>query len=225
MITKKFALFLFVLAIVGILMLSDFGRFLTIDELRRRNGQLLALYDLHPAGVIAAFMAIQICALALSLPGAVFTLALAGGAIFGSSVGTVVVLMALTIGDSLGFLLARYLLKDLVEAKFKRQAVVVQRGVARDGAFYLLALRMTAVMPYFVVNWLMGLTPLPLRIFAPVSFIGLLPATALYVQAGTSIARVRVLSDVMSMQLLLLLASLGILPIAARAAIRRYRKI
>lgn len=222
--TTKLALILIATGLLAAFLFSDGRHLLSLNELQRRHGQLQDLYRLRPAAVVAAFLAIEICALAVCLPGAVFTTALAGGAIFGPYMGTLVVLTGLTIGDSIGFLFARYLFKDSVEAKLQRQTNFIQRGVASDGAFYLLALRMTAVMPYFIVNLTMGLTSLPLRIFAPVSFLGLIPSTLLYVQAGTKLAQVCGPMDVMSIPLLSTLAALGIFPLLARKALRAGRR-
>lgn len=199
----------------------DLQQYLSIATIKARHAELLELYGRQPALFIAAFMALQIAALTLSLPGAVLSFALAGGAIFGPLAGTAIVLVSLTIGDSLGLLVARYLLRDWVERRFGGQARAFERGIEKDGAFYLLSLRLMAIVPYFVVNFAMGLTRMPVRIFAPASFVGLAPATALYVNAGTQLARIDRPADVLSAQLVVSFVLLGLLPIAARFALRR----
>ena len=149
---------------------------------------------------------------------------LAAGAIFGPWWGTLLALGAVVAGDSIAFLIARYLIRDWVEHRFAKQAARANAGINREGPFYLFALRLMAVVPYFVVNLTMGLTRLPLRLFTPVSLAGLLPVTFLYVQAGTQLARIDGVSDIYSPRLLVTLGLLGVLPLATRFALRQWRK-
>jgi uncharacterized membrane protein YdjX (TVP38/TMEM64 family) len=195
-------------------------RYIGLEQLQAHRTELLALYERHPIPVIGGFMIIQVAALALCVPGAVLTLSLAAGALFGAGWGTLIVLSAITIGDSLGFLLARYLARDWVKARFAEQFETIDRGVERDGWLYLLALRLMAVVPFFIVNVTMALTSMRLRVFAPVSFVGLLPATAIYVSAGTALAEIESAGDILSPRLMLTLGALGLLPLAARFAFR-----
>ena len=190
--------------------------YLSLAFVKEQQGDLIALFDRRPVLVIGSFMAIHVTALALSLPGAVLSMALAGGAIFGPVWGTVIVLSSLTIGDSLGFLIARHLLRDAVQSRFGAHLAVVNAGFERDGPFYLLAMRLMAMMPYFVVNVTVALTPMRLRLFAPVSLIGLLPATALYVNAGTELSLIDEPSDVLSPRLIAAFAALALLPFVTR---------
>jgi uncharacterized membrane protein YdjX (TVP38/TMEM64 family) len=203
--------------------LSGLHHYLSLATVKARHLELAAAFARRPAPVVGAFMLLNVTVLTLSIPGAVLTMALAGGAIFGRLWGTLIVLTSLTIGDSLGFLLARYLLRDWVERRFGAHVPAIQRGIERDGAFYLLSLRLLAVVPFFVVNLTMGLTHMRLRTFAPVSFIGLAPATVLYVNAGTELARIRSLGDVLSPRLLLAFLLLALLPLALRLILRRQR--
>lgn len=199
----------------------DLNAYLSFETLKQRHLELLAFYERQPAVMIGAFMALHIVALALSLPGAVLTMALAGGALFGPGWGTLILLSSLTIGDSLGFLLARYVFRDAVQKRFGRYLAAFSNGVDRDGIFFLLGLRLMAIVPYFVVNLTMGLTRMPLRQFAPVSFVGLAPATALYVNAGTELSRIERPSDIYSPTLILSFVLLGLLPIVARLLFKR----
>jgi uncharacterized membrane protein YdjX (TVP38/TMEM64 family) len=202
----------------------DLHHYLTFGEVKARQVELAGLFERHPGRVIGAFMLVQVAALALSLPGSVLTLSLAGGAIFGPVWGTAIVLASITIGDSLAFLLARHLLRDWVHKRFGRHLGAVERGVEEDGAFYLLSLRLLAIVPYFIVNLTMALTPMRLRIFAPASFAGIAPATILYVNAGTELARIDGPSDIYSPGLVATFVLLGLLPIAARFLFRRRSK-
>ena len=202
----------------------DLQQYLSLATLKDSHAQLLELHRREPILFIAGFMMLHISALALCIPGAVLTMALAGGAIFGPVAGTLIVLTSLTIGDSLGFLAARFLIGDLVRARFSSQLERVEAEVARNGAFYLLSLRLMAAVPYFVVNLTFGVTRMPLRVFAPVSFIGLAPATALYVNAGTELARIESAGDVLSPRLIASFALLAILPLIARYFLAQRRR-
>lgn len=185
---------------------------------------LIALWEREPFVFAVSFVLLNVAALALSLPGAVLGFGLAAGAIFGPWWGTALALGAVVAGDSLAFLIARYVIRDWVEHRFAKQAERANAGINREGPFYLFALRLMAVVPYFVVNLTMGLTRLPLRLFAPVSLAGLLPVTFLYVQAGTQLARINGVSDIYSARLLVTLGLLGVLPLAMRFAFRQWRK-
>ncbi|MEO7635788.1 MAG: VTT domain-containing protein [Sphingomicrobium sp.] len=214
------------LAVVGgIAAVVWFGldEYFSVAAIKRERMGLAVLWHSRPAATAAAFAALNIVALALSLPGAVLGFGLAAGAIFGAWWGTGIAIAAIVLGDSLAFLVARYVLRDWVEQRFARSARRVAAGVARDGAFYLLALRLMTIMPYFVVNLTMGLTRMPLRLFAPVSFAGLLPVTFLYVQAGTQLSVIERVGEIYSPRLLVTFAALALLPLAARYALRRWQ--
>lgn len=201
--------------------LLHIGDVLSIAGVKARLGDLQTVYAQHPLLAVAAFVAIQALALAMCLPGAVLALALAGGAIFGPLWGVPIVLAAITAGDSLGFLLARYLLRDFLAARFRRRLAEIPAG---EGAAYLLGMRLMAVVPYFFVNITMALTDMRLRIFAPVSFAGLIPSTIIYVGAGSMLAKIERASDVWTPPLLATFVILGLLPLAGGFAHRRLRE-
>ncbi len=213
---RKLILVALLAALLAAFHASGLAQLLSLEGLQTQRAALEAHYHAHPALFIAAFMAAQIAALTLAVPGAVLVPALAAGAIFGPLAGSLIVLAALTVGDSLGFLAARYLARDWVARRLATTVAMIDRGMARDGPFYLLALRLMAIVPYFVVNLSMALTRLPLRQFAPLSFVGLIPATVLHVSAGTELARIAAVEDLVSIPLLLTFAALGLLPLLAR---------
>ncbi|QIL01462.1 TVP38/TMEM64 family protein [Sphingomonas sinipercae] len=194
--------------------------YLRLSTIKAAQQELTSHYRRAPGLFIAGFMLLHVTALALCLPGAVLTMALAGGAIFGPYLGTAIVLTSLTIGDSLGFLAARFLIGDWVRKRFANYLEKTQREVDRNGAFYLLSLRLTAAVPYFLVNLAFGVSRMPLRIFAPVSFLGLTPATALYVSTGTELGRIETAGDVLSPRLLVWFTLLAIAPLVARFLLR-----
>ena len=218
---NRAATLIVILLAIAVFFSLGLQQYLRLSAIKESHASLVELYRAAPLAFVAGFMAVHICALALCLPGAVLTMALAGGSIFGPALGTLIVLTSLTIGDSLGFLAARLLAGDWVRRRFAAQVEKVEAEVGRNGAFYLLSLRLMAAMPYFVVNLTFGLTSMRLYTFAPVSFVGLVPATALYVNAGTELSRIDSPGDVLSPQLIVTFGLLAILPLLARFAFGR----
>lgn len=218
---RRPATLLLLAALLTIFFALDLQHYLKLSTVKATHEHLVHLYRDQPALFIAGFMGIHVCALALCLPGAVLTMALAGGSIFGTALGTLIVLTSLTIGDSVGFLAARFLIGDWVRRAFAAHLGNVESEAGRNGAFYLLALRLTAAVPYFVINLAFGVTRMRLRTFAPISFLGLAPATALYVNAGTRLATINSPRDILSTALLSTFLALALLPLAARFAFRK----
>ena len=159
---------------------------------------------------------------ALALPGCGL-LALGAGLCFGWLAGTLLVLVASTVGATLSFLAARHLWRDAVQQRWGHRLVAVEAGLARDGAFYLFALRLAPVIPYAVINPLMGLSSMPTRRFFGVSLLGMLAGSAAYVYAGTTLAQAASWAELLSPGLVAALVGLAVLPWLARAAWRRHR--
>lgn len=203
----------------------DLHRLLTFEGLKASAGQFMAWRLQAPVAVGAAFFALYVLVTALSLPGAAI-MTLAAGALFGLLGGTVLVSFASSIGATLAFLASRYLLRDAVQRRFGARLQPINDGVASEGAFYLFTLRLVPIFPFFLINLLMGLTPIPIRTFYWVSQLGMLAGTLVYVNAGTQLARIEGLSEILSPGLLLSFALLGIFPLLARrgsAWLRRRR--
>lgn len=159
---------------------------------------------------------------ALALPGCGL-LALGAGLCFGWPAGTLLVLVASTVGATLSFLAARHLWRDAVQQRWGHRLVAVEAGLARDGAFYLFALRLAPVIPYALINPLMGLSSMPTRRFFGVSLLGMLAGSAAYVYAGTTLAQAASWAELLSPGLVAALVGLAVLPWLARAAWRRHR--
>ena len=204
------------LAAVALHQYADLGRLLTLESLKGSRDALAASYHQSPGTFIAGFFALYTGVAALSLPGAA-VLTLAAGAIFGFGVGLVVVSFASSIGATLAFLASRYLLRDAVQARFGARLGPINEGMRRDGALYLLSLRLVPAFPFFLVNLLAGLTPIAARRFYWVSQLGMLAGTAAYVIAGTQLGRIERLADVLSPGLLASLVLLGVFPLVAKA--------
>ncbi len=212
---KKIVIFaLIALAIVAYFQLG-LGQYLNLDALKAQQAALGDYYRQHPWQVAGLYFVAYVAVTALSLPGAL-PMTLAGGAIFGLLWGTVIVSFASSIGATLAFLAARFLLRDWVGERFGERLKAVDEGIRRDGAFYLFTLRLIPVFPFFLVNLLLALTAMKARTFYGVSQIGMLAGTVVYVNAGTQLARIDSLAGIVSPGLLASFALLGIFPLIAR---------
>ena len=199
--------------------LTGAHQWLTLDALKSQADALAEAVAAHPVRSAALFFAIYVLVTAVSIPGAA-VMTLAAGALFGLVQGTVLVSFASSIGATLAFLVARFGFRDALRARFGERLRDIDAGIARDGAFYLLTLRLVPAFPFFLVNLLSGLTSLPTRTFYWVSQLGMLPATIVYVLAGTQLAQVRSLGDVLSPGLLGAFVALGLLPLLLKALLR-----
>ncbi|OSO93871.1 pyridine nucleotide-disulfide oxidoreductase [Cylindrospermopsis raciborskii CENA303] len=212
---RKSLLLLVLVVALALFWALDLDRYLSLEQLKASQAAFTALYQRHPVPVAAAYAALYVLATALSLPGATL-ITLAGGAIFGLFWGTVIVSFASSIGATLAFLAARFLLHDAVQARFGPRLADIQRGLDRDGAFYLFTLRLIPVVPFFLINLLMGLTRMKARTFYAVSQLGMLAGTVVFVNAGTQLARLDSLQGILSPALIGSFALLGVFPLLAR---------
>lgn len=225
---KKIGLLIVIAVLAFSFFQYDLGRYLTLDYFKSQQQAFEAYYQDHTLETIAIYFAVYIIVTALSLPGAVI-LTLIGGALFGVVVGVVVVSFASTIGATCAFLVSRFLLRDYVQSKFGDKLRPINEGIKKDGAFYLFTLRLIPVFPFFMINLVMGLTPLSTLKFFFVSQIGMLAGTAVFVNAGTQIGKIESLSGILSPSILISFALLGIFPFIAKNIIafikgRRYLK-
>jgi pyruvate/2-oxoglutarate dehydrogenase complex dihydrolipoamide dehydrogenase (E3) component/uncharacterized membrane protein YdjX (TVP38/TMEM64 family) len=206
-------------AIIAVLIVTyvafDVGQYLSLEYIKARQADIAAYRQDHALQSVVIYFTLYVLVTGLSLPGAAI-MTLIGGAIFGLLWGTVIVSFASSLGATLAFLAARFLFRDTVQGRFGTRLRAVNAGVARDGAFYLFALRLVPAFPFFVINLVMGLTPIRTAVFYAVSQLGMLPATLVYVNAGTALAGIDALSDIASPSLLVSFALLGVFPFIAR---------
>ncbi len=193
----------------------NLGQYFSLDYIKGAQGRFTALYGERPALVIGVFFAAYVAVAALSLPGAAIMTLLAG-AVFGLVVGTIIVSFASSIGATLAMLFARYVLRDSVKSKFGTRLADIDRGIEREGAFYLFTLRLVPLFPFFVVNLLMGLTTMKAATFYWVSQIGMFAGTVVYVLAGTQLAQITSLKGILSPGLVASFVLLGIFPLIAK---------
>ncbi|MEJ2467277.1 MAG: FAD-dependent oxidoreductase [Candidatus Thiodiazotropha sp.] len=204
-----------ILILIGFYFTYDLGRFVSLDYFRAEQEAIMAWRNAEPLTAALLFSLLYIAATALSLPGAAI-LTLVAGALFGLVWGTLLVSIASTIGATLAFLMARFLMRDWVQHRFGEKIRTMNERVAKDGAFYLFTLRLVPLFPFFVINLAMGLTAIRAWTFFWVSQLGMLAGTAVYVNAGTQLAQIDSLQGILSPGLLASFVLLGIFPMIAK---------
>ncbi|PSJ40368.1 FAD-dependent oxidoreductase [Allosphingosinicella deserti] len=219
----KILLLLLVVVLIAALFLSPLREWLTLARLKESRETIQAAIAAQPLAAAAAFLLLYIVVTALSLPGAAI-LTLAAGALFGLWEGLLLASFASTIGASLAFLGARYLLRDWVAARFGARLGAIDEGIARDGIFYLLTLRLNPAIPFFLINLGMGMTRMRLVTFWVVSQIGMLAGTFVFVNAGTQIGRIESTSDILSGGLLGAFVLLSLFPLLAKFVVGMLRR-
>ncbi|MFZ3084001.1 FAD-dependent oxidoreductase [Rhodoferax ferrireducens] len=193
----------------------DLNHYLTLDGMKASLGQFEAQRAASPVVVGLVFFSVYLVVTAMSLPGAAI-LTLAAGALFGLSVGTLIVSFASSIGATLAFLASRYVLRDAIQRRFGDRLKAINEGMAKDGTLYLFTLRLVPLFPFFLVNLLMGLTPVRTLSYYWVSQLGMLAGTLVYVNAGTQLAQINSLVGIVSPGLLLSFALLGVFPMLTK---------
>ena len=212
---KQWLLLAILGAAVAAFLLLPVEHYLSLEYLKARQDAFSAQVDRHPLLACGGFFLLYVAVTGLSLPGAAI-LTLAAGAVFGLLWGTVLVSFASSVGATLAFLLSRFLLRDTVQKRFGDALRAVNSGIAKDGPFYLFTLRLVPAFPFFVINLLMGLTPMPVRTFYWVSQLGMLAGTIVYVNAGTQLAQIETLAGILSPGLIASFTLLGVFPLVAR---------
>jgi uncharacterized membrane protein YdjX (TVP38/TMEM64 family) len=220
---KKIVIVLIIIGLVAAFRIFNLGDYLTLSYIKESQEKFQLLYSEHRAAVIASYMAIYILVTSLSLPGAA-VMTLAGGALFGLVVGTVVVSFSSTIGATLACFAARFILRDWIQKKFGDKLKTVNEGVEKEGALYLFTVRLIPVFPFWLINLVMGLTSMPLKTFYWVSQVGMLAGTIVYVNAGKELGKIDSLSGILSPTLILSFVLLGLFPIITKKLLGIYKK-
>ncbi len=220
---KKAAVIASLVLAVMLFFLFDLERYLSLEFFKESQARFSQLYAQHPLRTISMYMLIYIVVTTVSLPGAV-VLTLAGGALFGLAAGTIAVSFASTIGATLACLVSRFILRDWVQGRFGEKLKTIDDGFEKEGSFYLFSLRLIPIFPFFLINLLMGLTRMSITTYFWVSQLGMLPATIVYVNAGSELARIDSLAGIVSPRLLISFAILGLFPITAKKLLSRLRR-
>lgn len=212
--SKKLVLGVIFIAVIVLLALN-FGQYLTLENAKAQQAELAMFIEDNFVIAATSYFLAYVTITAFSVPGAA-VVTLLGAALFGFWTSLILVSFASTIGATLAFLSSRYLLRDWVQSKFGEKLTAINQGVERDGAFYLFSLRLIPVFPFFLINLLMGLTPIATLRFYLVSQLGMLPGTAVYLNAGTQLAQIDSLSGIVSPSVLISFALLGLFPVIAK---------
>lgn len=220
---KKIAIILIIASIVFGYYYFNLGNYFTFENLKNQQGYLNKYINEKPIFSSSVFFVVYIITVTFGFPGAAI-LTLAGGALFGLWIGTILVSFSSTIGASLNFLISRYLLRDTLESKFPDKIKEINNGIKEDGAFYLFTIRMIPVFPFFLINLLMGLTKIPLRTFFIVSQIGMLMGTLVYVNAGTQLSSISSIKEILSKEIIISLTFLGIFPFITKIIINHIKR-
>ncbi len=194
---KKIVLLLLVVAVIVLIRYSPVGSVLTFENLKQHRESLIAFVHHNYAAAALVFIAVYILATSLSMPGAVI-LTLAGGFLFGTIVSTLYVVVGASTGASVAFLSARYLVGNRLQDKYQSQLKKFNEEIGRNGTSYLLTLRLIPVFPFFLINFLSGLTKIPLKTFFWTTAVGIIPGTAVFAFAGKQLGSINSLSEILS---------------------------
>ena len=223
----KALLLIFVFTIVVALFFTfDLQKYLTLEYLKSSKTFFSLLYGKNPFLVLSVYFLFYVVITAFSLPGAIL-LTLAGGLLFGLIPGTVIVSFASSIGATIAMFFARFFLRDWVQSRFASQMKIINSGINKEGGFYLFTLRLVPTVPFFVINLVMGLTSLRIVTFYWVSQLGMLPGTLVYINAGSEIAKIESLGEILSPTLIGSFVLLGTFPLLIKkmlAFIEKRRK-
>ena len=219
----KVALVILVIGLLATFFLLDGDAYLNLGYLQQVRGDVVFYVESNPLVSSVSYFVLYVLVTALSVPGALI-MTLAGGAVFGLPWGLLLVSFASTIGATLAMLVSRMLLRDWVQVRFKTQLVTVNQGLTDDGGFYLFSLRMVPLLPFFMVNLVMGLTGISIWQFYWVSQVGMLAATFVFVFAGTQLAAIETLSGILSPGMIVALSLLGLFPLLAKKSLNWLRR-
>ena len=212
-----------VLAAAFALLYVRFGEYASLERIKQELDSFRDYYAANRALVIGVFFAVYVAVAGLSLPGAALMTLLAG-ALFGVVAGVILVSFASSIGATLAFLAARFLLGGTLQQKYADKLQKINDGIEKEGRFYLFAMRLVPALPFFLINILMGLTKLPATSFYWVSQLGMFPGTIVYVYTGTELSKIESLSGILSPGLIAAFIALGLLPIVSKKIVAALRK-
>ena len=209
--SKRIILVAIIVALIASFFVLDLNQYLTLESLKSNQQDLAQYIEANWLIAFIGYLVIYAAATALSVPGAAI-LTLGAGALFGFGWGLLLASFASSIGATLAFLASRFLLRDWVKNTFSKKL----ESIEKDGAFYLLSLRLVPIFPFFIINLVMGVTSIKTWTYYWVSQLGMLIGTAVYVNAGTQLVEINQLSDIISTDLILSFVLLGIFPILAK---------
>lgn len=214
----RYLLLAVLVLLVSLFFLFDLDKFLDIKVLKEKQAAFNAFYQAYPVLTLGVYALACIIHSSLPLPGLTVFSVLAG-ALFGFPVGVVLASFATTIGGTFALFISRMILQDLISARFKHQLSTIQQGFQREGALYLLTIRLLPVFPFYLVNMAMGLIKMRTTTFFIVSQLGMLPLIAALVYAGTELAKIQALGDILSINLLIAFSFIAFLPLILKSIV------
>ena len=219
----RYIIIFFILILISIFFFSDLKNFFTLGYVKENLINIRLLFKENVLLFSLIFSLIYIMSSALSLPFATL-LTLLSGYIFGLTLGAFIVSLCSTVGASIAFLTSKFLFYNFIQKKYKKQLVTINNEFINEGIFYIFALRLVPVFPFFVVNIVTSLLPIKLSTFFWVSMLGMFPATLVYVNAGNELSKINSFSDILSFQVLISFSLIGILPFTIKFLLNRIRK-
>ena len=219
----KYIIFLFILILISIFLFSDLKGYFTLSYVKQNLMNFRLLYKENILLFSLTFSLIYIMTSALSLPFATL-LTLLSGYIFGLTFGTFIVSLCSTVGASIAFLTSKFLFYEYIQKRYKKQMVTINNEFINEGIFYIFALRLVPVFPFFVVNIVTSLLPIKLSTFFWISLLGMFPATLVYVNAGDELSKINSFSDILSFQVLISFSLIGILPLTIKFLLKKIRR-
>lgn len=219
----RYIIIFFILILISIFFFSDLKNFFTLGYVKENLINIRLLFKENVLLFSLIFSLIYIMSSALSLPFATL-LTLLSGYIFGLTLGTFIVSLCSTVGASIAFLTSKFLFYDFIQKKYKKQLVTINNEFINEGIFYIFALRLVPVFPFFVVNIVTSLLPIKLSTFFWVSMLGMFPATLVYVNAGNELSKINSFSDILSFQVLISFSLIGILPLTIKFLLNKIRR-
>ncbi|MCP4296597.1 MAG: FAD-dependent oxidoreductase [Proteobacteria bacterium] len=215
-------LILVVAVIITLFFSLGLDQYLNLEWIKGQKNELTNFYQMNRGLTLGLFFGVYVLVTALSLPGAAI-LTLAGGAFFGLLTGVIIVSFASSIGATLAFLTSRFLLRDWVQERFKEKLQTINQGVEKEGSFYLFTLRLVPLFPFFLINLVMGLTPIRIVTFYLVSQVGMLAGTVVYVFTGTQLAELTSITGILSPNLIFAFTLIGLMPLTAKKTVDYFR--
>ena len=220
---NKLVIVALVVAAILAFWLLDLGQYFSLSYIKQSRDSFQAHYQAHPGLMLGGYFVVYVLVTAFSLPGAA-VMTLLGAALFGFWWTLLVVSFASSIGATLACFFARFVLGNWVQAeRFGDKLAPINRGVEREGAFYLFTLRLVPLFPFFVINLVMGLTKMPLRTFYWVSQVGMLPGAVVFTNAGKELGQIDSLGGILSPGLIISFVILGLFPLGVKKGLAWYR--
>lgn len=215
---KKIAVLATFILGISLFIIFDATQYLSLSYIKAQQAQVDIYVSENPLSSASLFFGLYILLATIAMPG-ITLLTLLAGSLFGFVYGTIIVSFASTIGATLSFLASRYIIRDLVENLFSNRLKAINSHIEKSCPYYLMTLRLIPIIPFFLINIAMGLTNLPTRTFYLVSQAGMLVSTAIYVNAGTQLATIKTLGDILTIEIVISLLLLGLLPLLIKKII------